>query len=274
MSRKLFCEISPLTYAVSVWKEKCRRYILWLFSRRRYAKTFGGPLPVVVCDHASLIRRTLGHVDMVLQENKAVNLKLSAPKVNGVLIGPGETFSFWKLVGRTSRAKGYRTGLTIERGKPSQDIGGGLCQFTNLLHWLALHSPLEITEHHHHDRFDLFPDCDRKIPFGTGTSIMYNYLDYQLHNPTDRTFQFMVRADDTHLRGELRADRPLDEMYSIREEDMHFVRMDDGYYRNNTVYQDTRDALSGQVVGSRLIKTNHAKVMYDESLIDKALIRT
>jgi vancomycin resistance protein VanW len=30
-------------------------------------------------------------------------------------------------------------------------VGGGLCQFTNLLHWVALHSPLEIAEHHHHD---------------------------------------------------------------------------------------------------------------------------
>jgi len=47
-----------------------------------------------------VLRRTLGNVDLQLQENKAVNLSLAAPHINGVLIRPGETFSFWHLVGR------------------------------------------------------------------------------------------------------------------------------------------------------------------------------
>ncbi len=33
-----------------------------------------------------------------------------------------------------------------------------MCQFTNLLHWMALHSPLTVTEHHRHSGLDLFPD--------------------------------------------------------------------------------------------------------------------
>ena len=65
------------------------------FSRHRRCE----PLPVVVYAHKSLIRRTLGTVDQKLQENKAVNLSLAAPRVNGVLIRPGETFSFWRMVG-------------------------------------------------------------------------------------------------------------------------------------------------------------------------------
>ena len=58
------------------------------------------PLPVLVYKHASIIRRKLGNTDLSLQENKAVNLSLAAPKINAILIRPGETFSFWKLVGR------------------------------------------------------------------------------------------------------------------------------------------------------------------------------
>lgn len=50
---------------------------------------------------------------MVLQENKAVNLAIAAPKVNGIIIRPNETFSFWKLVGSDSEKKGYKDGLTI-----------------------------------------------------------------------------------------------------------------------------------------------------------------
>ena len=56
------------------------------------------------------------------------------------------------------------------------------CQLSNLLHWMVLHSDLTITEHHHHDRFDLFPDDGRQVPFGMGTSIVYNYLDYRVTN--------------------------------------------------------------------------------------------
>lgn len=40
---------------------------------------------------------------MALQENKAVNLAIAAPKVNGITIKSGETFSFWKLVGHDSK---------------------------------------------------------------------------------------------------------------------------------------------------------------------------
>ena len=268
MARRLFCEISPVTYALSVTLRRLRRYGAWLFCR--HARVKAAPLPVVVYAHASLIRRTLGCVDMALQENKAVNLALSAPKVSGVLIRPGETFSFWRLVGRTSRARGYREGLTLTSGKPSRGIGGGLCQFTNLLHWMALHSPLDITEHHHHDRFDLFPDAGRVIPFGTGTSIMNNYLDYRLTNNTDVTFQFIVWVDETHLRGELRADRSPDVTYHIREEDARFVREEDAWYRENTVWRDTVDKGSGHVVRREMLKRNHARVMYEERYIDPA----
>ncbi|MDR3207193.1 MAG: VanW family protein, partial [Oscillospiraceae bacterium] len=156
MGRRLFCEISPFTYELSVWKQRSQRYLRWLLSWRRYARAKAAQsLPLVVYTHASLIRRTLGQVNMTLQENKAVNLALSAPRVDGVLIRPGETFSFWRLVGRTTKRRGYRDGLTLAGGKTAQGVGGGLCQFTNLLHWLALHSPLTVSEYHHHDQYDL-----------------------------------------------------------------------------------------------------------------------
>ena len=67
---------------------------------KKYARTFSEEvLTFLVYNHNSLIRRKLGNVDMQLQENKAINLALATPKINGVLIKPGETFSFWKLVG-------------------------------------------------------------------------------------------------------------------------------------------------------------------------------
>lgn len=263
MSRKLFCQISPFTYAISVKKCQCIRYIQNLFSPLRFASAFiSQPLPATVYRHKSLIRRQLGNVDMALQQNKAVNLSLAAPKVNGLIIRPGETFSFWRMVGDTTPEKGYRRGLTISNGKTASDFGGGMCQFTNLLHWMVLHTPLEIIEHHHHDGLDLFPDFNRQIPFGTGTSILYNYRDYRFTNNTPRTYQLIAYTTDTHLCGEIRSNLPQPEKYHIFTKNEHFAEEGGVVYRRGEVYRRQIDRTTGNCVETTLLRQNNARVMY------------
>lgn len=264
MKRKSFYEISPFTYRLSVEKGILMRRLRDFFAGARFAKRRDDTsLPVLAYRHNSLIRRRLGNVDMRLQENKATNLALAVKHIDGLIIRPGETFSLWKLVGRTTERKGYKEGLTISRGKTSKGIGGGLCQLSNLIHWMILHSELTITEHHHHDGFDLFPDFGRQIPFGTGTSISFNYLDYRVTNNTDNTYQLRLSVDDEYLCGELRATRHQQHTFHIHAEDEFFSREDGVVYRNGKVYRDTIDCATGQCVESRLIRTNHAKVLYD-----------
>lgn len=264
--RQLFCEISPLTYKIS--RQKCiiARRLKDLFSRNKFSRVKSDKvLSTVIYKHNSLIRRKLGNTEVELQENKAVNLSLAAPKIYGILIYPNETFSFWRLVGPDSAKNGYKEGLTISNGQPSKGYGGGLCQMTNLIHWMILHSELSIIEHHHHDGIDLFPDYKRQIPFGTGTSIVYNYLDYRFINKTNRTYQLLVWSDGTYLRGELRADQPQEKTFHIQSKN-EFFSMENGIvYRNGEVYRDTIDKKTGMCISSEIIRRNHAKVMYDTS---------
>jgi len=267
MARRLFGDISPFTYRISLRKMIALRRVRNLTHRVRFATHRAAPLPVLLYSHNSLIRRKLGNVDLQLQENKAVNLALAAPHVNGVVIRPGETFSFWHLVGATSVSRGYRTGLTISSGRATAGLGGGICQFTNLLHWMVLHSPLTVTEHHHHDNLDLFPDYNRQIPFGTGTSIMYNYLDYRVRNDTEQDFQFMVSVTDEYLVGELRATRALDVKYHIQEQDACFYEQGGEVYRHNRIYRSTRSKATGNEVERVLVIENDARVVYDRALI-------
>lgn len=273
MSRKLFCEISPFTYKISVLKEKMKRYLKWLFTKEKYAKVFESEkLPILIYSHKSLIRRKLANVDLDLQENKATNLSLASPKINGILIRPGEVFSFWKLVGECTSKKGYLEGLTISNGGATRGVGGGMCQFTNLIHWMVLHSSLTIIEHHHHDQMDLFPDFNRVIPFGTGTSIVYNYLDYQFKNNTNNTYQLITYTTDEYLCGELRALNAEPLSYHIVEKDMHFTKENKDYYRNNQIFRKVIDKHTGNTLKEELIIKNHAKVMYDHKYISKELV--
>ena len=274
MSRTLFCEIGPAAYALSREKEILKRRLQNRFRGGSFAKTKQAQLlPVLVHRHQSLIRRSLNNVDLSLQDNKAKSLGIAAPLVSGILIRPGETFSFWELVGRCTRRKGYLEGVVISRGAPGRGVGGGMCQFTNLIHWMVLHTPLEITEHHHHNALDLFPDFDRQIPFGTGSSIVYNYLDYRFRNNSDTAYQLIVTTSDTHLCGEIRAEKAPGVKIHIREEDAYFFEKDGEIFRHNKIFRRVVDKRSGNTLLDELLLENCAKTMYDREFIPAEKMR-
>lgn len=90
---KLFCDINPTCYAISLQKEICRRHIKDRLGHQKFSKTIGKDvLPNVVSSHSSrLIKRGPG-IDPELQENKAVNIRLASSKINQMIIYPGEVF--------------------------------------------------------------------------------------------------------------------------------------------------------------------------------------
>ncbi|MBQ7171465.1 MAG: VanW family protein [Clostridia bacterium] len=273
MEKKLFCERGPLCYAISVRKEILKRSLKDLVSRDRIAGEHREEkLPNLAIRHSSVLLRRLEGVDMTLQENKAKNIGLACRKVNGIVIRPGETFSFWKTIGSTTKRKGYREGLIISRGKVSSGIGGGMCQMGNLIHWMVLNSPLTVTELHHHSDA-LFPDDRRRVPFGTGTSVQYNYLDYRFRNDTDQTVQILVWIGDGELCGELRSERAFPCCYRLVEENHHFRREGEDYYRISQVYRVVTDRATGEETAKELILDNHSRVLYDHALIPREAIR-
>ncbi len=268
---KRFSQWSPLTYRVAVEKNIAKRKAKDAFLRVKFAKSKEkNPLPHLIYSHNSLIRRTLGQVDMRLQDNKAVSLGLAAPCVDGVLIRPGETFSFWQLVGRCTAKRGFLPGMVLHNGTPGESVGGGMCQFSNLLHWMALHSDLTIIERHHHDDYDLFPDFGRQVPFGVGTSILYNYLDYRLRNDTPDTYQILVCSDGQYLRGQLRCTKNPGHAWHISCEEESFSLEQGQWYRNNRVFRSKVDKRTGALLEKTLLQQAHAKVLYSEEFIDSS----
>ncbi|WP_274952950.1 VanW family protein [Angelakisella massiliensis] len=271
--RKLFCQYHPVCYWISERKERLLRRLRDLLSRERFAACQQQTLlPAVVVSHRSPILRPLAGVDMVLQQNKATNLWLASVHLDQLVIGPGETFSFWRRVGNCTAAKGYLPGLTISSGKISSSVGGGLCQLANLIHWMVLQSPLTVTELHHHTDA-IFPDSNRRVPFGTGTSIYYNNVDYRFRNDTDRTFQLHIWLEGGDLCGELLCDRSLPFRWRIEERDHHYHLEEDGWYRNSEIWKRTIRKSTGVSEEEYLIFRNHSKVLFDPSFIPQEEIR-
>lgn len=272
--RRNFCDIHPFFYTISLHKEIAKRNIKDFFSKEKFAKTKKEEkLPNIISTHSSNIIRKGKGIDPVLQENKAVNLELASNKINGIIIRPGETFSFWKTVGKATRKKGYKAGRIISKGKIKPGIGGGLCNLGNTINWLILHSPLEIVElHTHSDALD--PSAEKnRIPFSSGTSVSYNYIDYRFKNNSDQNIQLFVWCEDGKLKAELRSETEFPWKYELVEENHHFRKKGDKYYRSSKIYRNAIEKATENILSKELIWDNNSMVMYDYDLIPKELIK-
>lgn len=272
-ARKHFCELSPVCYEISWKKEICKRHIKNFFSRERIAKEFDtGHLPNVAFEKTSYLIKKGKDIDPVLQHNKAKNIALAAAKLNGLLIHPGEVFSFWETIGSITRRKGYLDGRVLQGGKLIAGIGGGLCNLANTLHVMVLHTPLTVTEFHKHSDA-LAPDEGERVSFSSGTSVGYNQLDYRFRNDTNQTVQLLASCENESLHMELRSERPFDTCYEIFEEDHHFEKQGDGYYRISKIYRRVTNRQTGEYIRDELLLDNRSKVMYDPALIPAQLLR-
>lgn len=276
MARKrLFCELGPAAYAISLHKQILTRKLRDLTSGERFALTRQEePLPAVVHAHScGIIKRGPG-IDPALQLGKARNIELACARIDGLVVRPGETFSFWRLVGKTSSRNGFQPGRVLRGGKLVSGTGGGLCNLANTLHLLVMHSPMTITELHHHTDA-LAPDPGGvRVPYSAGTSVSYNYLDLRFRNDTDRPVQLIARRQGDSLRAELRSTAPFPTAYRIVEEGHHFRRETNGlFYRISKIYRETLDADTGAILARDLKWDNHSRVMFDPALIPPDQLR-
>lgn len=242
-----------------------KRHILWISMNRHFAKKKGNLLPYVIHEHQTILLRELKDVEMRLQYNKIINLKIAAQQLNGIIIEPNEVFSYWKLIGKPTKAKGYVNGMVLQGGTFIEDIGGGLCQMSNLIYWMTLHTPLTVIERHRHD-YDVFPDSKRTQPFGSGATCFYPHGDLMIRNDTPYAYQLIVKVTDTHLKGEWRSVKPIPVRYEIIERNHQILSETWGKAsRHNELYRLTYDE-ENHLIHDEFIVANHAMMMYSPFL--------
>lgn len=83
-------------------------------------------------------------------KNRIYNIRVATNRFNGILIKPGEEFSFVKVLGEVDEDHGYLPELVIKKNKTEMEFGGGICQVSTTAFRAAINSGLEITARTNH----------------------------------------------------------------------------------------------------------------------------
>lgn len=114
--------------------------------------------------------------------NRAYNIALATKRLNGILIKPGEEFSFNNALGDVSVYTGYQQAYVIKEGKTVLGDGGGVCQVSTTFFRAALEAGLPITERHGHSYRVSYYEQDTKP--GIDATVYPPYADLRIKNDT------------------------------------------------------------------------------------------
>ncbi|MBR6741104.1 MAG: VanW family protein [Clostridia bacterium] len=129
-------------------------------------------------------------------KERTANVLLASEAVNGVIILPGNKFSFNDIVGERTPEKGYQPALiyTIEGMEP--DYGGGICQVVSTIYAASLNAGLKQTQRYNHGYTVSY------IKLGIDATVAWPYTDYRFRNDTDYPIKVVV----TNSNGRLKVD--------------------------------------------------------------------
>jgi vancomycin resistance protein YoaR len=136
-------------------------------------------------------------------QNRIYNLTLAASRVNGVIVKPGEIFSFNKTIGDVSKLTGYKEAYVIQNGRTVLGDGGGVCQVSTTLFRALLNAGLPIVERNQHAYRVHYYEED-SAP-GIDAAIYTPNVDLRFRNDTKHhlLIQAYVIPDDLRLTFEI-----------------------------------------------------------------------
>lgn len=166
------------------------------------------------------------------------NLKLACAAVNGLVLKPGEVFSYNATLGERTRAKGYQAASAYIGGETVDTVGGGICQVSSSLYYCALQADLEIVDRKNHGYVSSY------MPKGMDATVSWPSLDFKFKNNMD----YPIRIEASSKGGTTTIT-----LYGTDERD-YYVKMEYEVLRtipSSVVYQ-TESAGSGHYDGQVL----------------------
>ena len=128
---------------------------------------------------------------------RATNVELAAAKIDGVILNPGEIFSYNDTVGKRTTEAGFKTAAAYAGGKVVQEVGGGICQVSSTLYCAALYANLEIVAR----------DCHHfavsYLPWGLDATVSWGGPEFKFKNDRDFPIKIVSKCVDRQLTIEI-----------------------------------------------------------------------
>ena len=261
MSRKRLTQVFPFLLPLRLWQRKKCYYLKMRMDKNSYAATRANPFPYELAADRSLLINEHTGADIRYQYNKVHNLRLASAAVNRVVIRPGETFSLWWLVRHADRGEKFMDGLCVRNGRLTAVYGGGLCQLSNTLFWLFLHTPLTIVERHMH-KIKEFPNPSESDPCGVDATILEGWLALRARNDTDQPLQIELAQDDTWYYGRILTRYPPQKRYDVVNRNLRYFQKGGKTWESVQVVRRALDIKSGAVLSEEALYTNVCEIGY------------
>ncbi|MBM6977014.1 VanW family protein, partial [Intestinimonas butyriciproducens] len=142
-----------------------------------------------------LFRDVLGEASSNVSgsSNRKSNVKLSASVCDGIILLPGEVFSYNNTTGSRTSDKGYLPAPSYVGGKSTDEVGGGICQTSSTIYYAALNSNLKIVERHNH----MF--AVGYVPDGMDATVWYGASDFRFENDTEYPIKIVTVYENSRL---------------------------------------------------------------------------
>ena len=112
-------------------------------------------------------------------KDRDVNLRLACEAINGLVLNPGDVFSYNDTLGERTEARGYRPGPSYAGNKTVYTIGGGICQVSSALYYCAVQSEMKIVTRKNHGLMPAY------MPVGLDATVNWGTIDFCFQNDSD-----------------------------------------------------------------------------------------
>ena len=129
---------------------------------------------------------------------RLINVRAGATRFNGIMLKPGEIFSFGRLLGEVNASTGYVPELVILENREEKQYGGGLCQVSSTAYRAALLAGLPITQRQNHSFAIRYYTAPYGVP-GVDATIYYPAVDMKFRNDTPGHLYMQTRMVGTTL---------------------------------------------------------------------------
>ena len=122
-------------------------------------------------------------------KNKTNNLTIAMEKINGVILKPGETFSYNKTLGARTIENGYKEAPIYANGKIVNGLGGGICQGSTTLYNAVVMADLKVEERQNHMFVPSY------VKAGHDATVVYGSIDFRFTNTREYPIKIVASAN-------------------------------------------------------------------------------